>query len=965
MAHGRTVVLLPTYAQVVSYRTQRAHEGSRETFGAEVTTMRSWVEGLWELFGDGRTIIPDALRDAMLEIALGRRGEGEGADGEDARGELASPGTASLAARLARDASGLAEFERALEWALSGSAPGEAPDAAFADVLPAERDLLAALARYRAAARERGFVEPGEAMSLLPRAIAACLSGARGVREGADGAAAGQATPGDELPLLADRVTCRPLPTLSLAESRFLSALVREGVVREVEAPDAPQRIDRAVSASSAEVRFAFPSGRYAEPRLLVDLAEREADARSGTRSGERSGGPAVVIAAKDPAAVYEAIAAGLAGRGLSCAVRARKRFGETRFGVAYAAMRRCVTASDEERADLTAVSDVLLSPFSGVPTARAQRIDEKLRRGRTTTMGECREALRVESEPFERLEELALDPEASILVGVVEDAVRARSGETEAWRREQTGALEALRGVMDAVRDACAGVGCDDAAFAMRLVDRMLARATVDVSRENGVERFDAPDVLVLSLPDAAALGPGSCDVAVATDMTSTDYPADVRDDAGATLLGKLVAEGAVRPVDDALACQRAEMCALLALPTRRVYLERCLLDVDAAPTYPAAVAQELVDCFREDASAVDDIDNAYALPASLQEGLATLGEERLFANASFADAGQITIATCEKEPFGTVSEERRRRIVLPREVEGGQVVRTPCLSPSQIESYLECPYKWFAERRLRIEEIDRGFGSIEMGEFAHHALEAFYRSFRERTGAGKVTPALLEEARGIMREVLEEPVGSLVPTTELERRGLEDEKRRLVRFLDFEAELLPGFVPTHFEFDVPATAHVGYAGHEVLGRIDRIDVDARGQAVIVDYKSSVGSRYDLQDGDCGVPCKVQALVYARAFERLTGARVVGAVYVSYGRKLGVSGAYDPDALSEAAIPRMRHDRCRPRAEKGETFEGVLDATEERVAEALDRMIAGDVAPRPLTPSVCRWCPVKACPRR
>ena len=45
--------------------------------------------------------------------------------------------------------------------------------------------------------------------------------------------------------------------------------------------------------------------------------------------------------------------------------------------------------------------------------------------------------------------------------------------------------------------------------------------------------------------------------------------------------------------------------------------------------------------------------------------------------------------------------------------------------------------------------------------------------------------------------------------------------------------------------------------------------------------------------------------------------------------------------------------------------FADVLDETEEAVAAALERMLAGDIRPRPETPEACKWCPVSSCSER
>ena len=137
------------------------------------------------------------------------------------------------------------------------------------------------------------------------------------------------------------------------------------------------------------------------------------------------------------------------------------------------------------------------------------------------------------------------------------------------------------------------------------------------------------------------------------------------------------------------------------------------------------------------------------------------------------------------------------------------------------------------------------------------------------------------------------------LVPVDAFELRELEELGSKLVSFLDREALLLPSFSPYALEFEIPATNAVEYAGYRVMGKIDRIDVDDRGRAIVIDYKSSLSSDYDLYEsqkkGGSLQEGKVQTLVYAQALRRMLGLEIVGALYVGYGRSPKVSGAFGP----------------------------------------------------------------------
>ena len=115
---------------------------------------------------------------------------------------------------------------------------------------------------------------------------------------------------------------------------------------------------------------------------------------------------------------------------------------------------------------------------------------------------------------------------------------------------------------------------------------------------------------------------------------------------------------------------------------------------------------------------------------------------------------------------------------------------------------------------------------------------------------------------------------------------------------------------------------------------------------------------------------------MYARAVERTLGLRVVGALYVSYGKTSGCAGAFDGRVIEAAHLPGMRVDRCRCAAASPSdleavddfsqlTFADMLDATEALVARAIESMQAGRVCPDPATPDACTYCPVAHCPHR
>lgn len=998
------VVLLLDTDRAVAYR-KRAADSGCSLMGVTVAAFGAWVRDLWELYGDGRTFVSRLEREALLRAACegpaegccvdpksGKRAQLDGASGrcELAEGRIADDGVASagagetgalgldrVAAACVAAGVGLPAFDAAVQDAQQGVPAGAG---ALEGVTCAEVPVLRMIGGYLDRLAQLGMIEPGQALALLPELL-------------------------PQRPL---HVLLEDAAPLTPGQETFFSACPWMNVeVRAASGSQGPVRAPEGV-----RVRFAFPSGQYAWPALLADIARDALGAAAdrgaapaaaagpaagddgasscedafggadGCRVGRSAGtqAAAVMVAAKDPAALFGRVAPALVRQGHVVALCGRRRFMDTSFGRAICSLRRFlddgqaggashiegygdIAATDVERWNRADLADWALSPFSGMTKKAAFKLDADMRADRTARRSNLCARLRGDNPMFAAMERLALqlDDQAA---AELEAAVRRMTNRSEAWRAEQLAALRALQRAAGAAK--LAGLGAD-AAF------EQVQRLKVNVSRivaPRGCDgaAFGAPDVLVTDQNTAASLGSGSCEVCVVADLTSAAYPAADPEDASRVLLEHL----GVKRADSALARMRRVFFALEHAATDQLILERCLNDSSADPTYPCVVLEEFVDCYRDDPTATEDIDNSYSLPERLQDGMLLRGEDALCSNDALSDVPAPETARIEPPLTGAVSAEARSLVVLPRVLQGGQVLDEPCLSPSQIESYLECPYKWFAQRRLRLDDLDEGFGPLEMGDFAHNALHSFYKHMSEDLGEAKVTPQLLPQARELMADVLarhkalqphlRQSENRLIPTSQVEHRELAELERKLMDYLDFEAELLPTFAPKYLEYDVACGGAVDYAGHKLLGTADRIDVDGEGRCAIIDYKGSISGSYALGVREEGRLGKVQALIYAQVVRRTLGLEPVGALYVCYGRRKMISGAYDGRVIENAHLPNMRHKDCmcadRP-------FSDVLDETEEAVAAALERMLAGDIRPRPETPEACKWCPVSSCPER
>src|SRR5205814_9498894 len=79
--------------------------------------------------------------------------------------------------------------------------------------------------------------------------------------------------------------------------------------------------------------------------------------------------------------------------------------------------------------------------------------------------------------------------------------------------------------------------------------------------------------------------------------------------------------------------------------------------------------------------------------------------------------------------------------------------------LSVSAIETYLTCPFKFFAQYVLRLEEEpddDEVMDPKKQGLFVHEVFQGFFSAWQER-GHHAITPDNLDRARTIFAEIAE----------------------------------------------------------------------------------------------------------------------------------------------------------------------------------------------------------------
>ncbi len=881
---GRAVVLVPSFAQAL--QVQRALAEKDLSLGVTVSTPSAWSEERWGVWGDGRRVADGASRDLLAARVLAR------ACWRPAFPLVDAPGVSALLADLSR---------AGLPWLVaSQGAPEGASEAerALVGLLPALADEL----------RSNGLVEGCEIMDELPRALAA----------------AGAAVP---------PVTIVGFPWLRRAERALVEGLAEAFDVAVVEGGPVARDGARAeeledllatlfmptshLVAPTGAVRVLLPAGPSAEPELVCRALAALADEGCGD----------VVVAAPDPARAWRELGPRLAARGISSRAQLSRPLTELEPGRAFLGYVRAVARLAELERDWPAavpvpdapragtvrvaladmswwpprdLSDFLISEISHMDAGRARRLDAEWRANRLLTPSVVLEQLSsprvVSPEVAAATRELRrgrLGSAASkLLMPYVEGDAASAPGAPEA-----TAALGAVLDVARTLKEL--GVTADPSQDASVSLAELVSLAEVALGRTSTVLRPERTvegarsEVRILDASSASRLAPASTDALVVLGQTSVEAAVSEGDDVRSHILR---AWGVEEP-PSAMELERARFGSLARVPRRVLALERTLFGADGKECYPSVMLSEVMACYGVPAEA-----DAAELAAALGEtGVRSLSEARVSENVAPAGialgrAGEETPA-----PAGRIDARRRELVSPPPEGMAPEDAR-PLLSASQIESYLECPYKWFSLRRLRLRDADAGFTGAEMGTFAHRVLEVSRRELvaraQERAEGGHVLADLraahadamqredyreevgrlleraqaapgarlpgarplagdarsLEEARAALDEEFDahlshqyQLVGgrrplpqALVPHLAREHGQLLGLRRDLGTLLDFEADALAGFEPRLFEwgFGRGSAPKVEYAGVLLTGTVDRIDVDAHGQVAVIDYK-------------------------------------------------------------------------------------------------------------------------------
>lgn len=219
-----------------------------------------------------------------------------------------------------------------------------------------------------------------------------------------------------------------------------------------------------------------------------------------------------------------------------------------------------------------------------------------------------------------------------------------------------------------------------------------------------------------------------------------------------------------------------------------------------------------------------------------------------------------------------------------------------TYTFSPSQLETYLNCPFQFFSRHVLHLKPVverdELAEDPTERGSRLHDILEEFEKRKAESAGASSDERLLVAAVDKVLSREPTELSELDLGLRELEHGQIQRIVNQYTRQRsDYEREAPSSPVPSWFEFGFgePGNEHPDFQlslGAEIVklrGRIDRIDLvetEAGPRFRVIDYKSgSPPSAKEVSDGRM-----LQLPLYAMAVERLLFERGdVGLLDVGY----------------------------------------------------------------------------------
>ena len=986
--------------------------------GVNVSTFDEWMRDQWKLYGNSDRLLSTTLRKVFFQQVL------DGMSADELGSLNAGKGTVELLSKLAPEY--LTELDQIMT---------------FGQLSAGQMSVCKVLERYKALLEEKSYVEVCQCLDYLLQSL-----------------------PAQGPALIFSRVE-----DLSEARLKFVSELSQKREVAfSLYVPEGPAgyaaeqqlelvgglgcdcRVDAelAPAAKSQELNDLLarvfrakegnevtPSGAVTFLSPLGQHAEAESISRYISHCIE-SGCKSFAVYTSDSQRVWDALSQKLAAKGIAAHYKRSVRIQDSLAGRAFASLIDAYAtlseraeleknidyqASDHQMGDMSwwpprTLTDYLISPISGISVERAWMLDKSWRGNRTLyatrvleTLSKAAMSSRLCAETIKSLELGRIGSAAQRIIEYLsaetsdEQPESAQSKETLLQNQESLKVMSKIVSSAQELHEA-----------GLKLTPQTL-KSFIDLCKDqavmmpvsNGIES----DIQVLIAPviQAHSFEPHMFDTVIFQGMDTLNFGVKASDGA----LQEFIRHASKTPKVSEFARYQRDFYAALITASTSVAFEK----VEQKDVFNAVALSEVKACYPKD----------YAKKTGVARG-----EEEVLVNLLPQASDPERVAELPTIESGEIDPKLKNIVVLPRhltretleqELQGLiEVSREglPLLSASQIETYLECPYKWFTQRRIKISQVDTEFAPMQMGTFIHRVLELTHATLlAEALGCDvaevdlAVEPVLLQDVDGsritsdnldhakqvldiCFAQVWDEQFNNinrassneLIPHSIQERKQVENIREELKNLLEFEASHFVGYQPRFFEHRFGREENVvEYAGAQFTGSIDRVDVNAHGQALIIDYKHkgtndlkaySAKLSLDSELSKEILPRHVQSAIYAQIMRKqLTKYKLepVAAIYLGTKEQKDKPSFALAGMATEAATEhiwnihpedkKLRDQAVMVVSQNSAEFADYLDAWENLIAQKVQAMLSGDVRANPCDKDACKYCPVKLCDKR
>jgi ATP-dependent helicase/DNAse subunit B len=247
----------------------------------------------------------------------------------------------------------------------------------------------------------------------------------------------------------------------------------------------------------------------------------------------------------------------------------------------------------------------------------------------------------------------------------------------------------------------------------------------------------------------------------------------------------------------------------------------------------------------------------------------------------------------------------------------------KTATISPSGLESFLQCPFQFFARATLKLKPPPKRpedrLDFMRQGEIVHDVLKEWWDEPQDIS-------AVFER---VFARVLADNHVPFGYHTERLRNQMLDDLRRFTVEHGWQRNVFQS--RTELKFELPLDGVV------VSGRIDRLDTSPEGKAYVIDYKYSPAQRVKAKLKSESL---LQAPLYLLAARDCFNARPEGVFYIGLKGAVTYAGWSDAPLFDSLPLP-----------------ENWLALTTDRSLQIVAQIRSGRIAPNPADRDSCGIC--------